>query len=177
MLASEKTLKQNNSLEASVNDLIVNKQSFMFVRLILNDLNDNQPKFNETKYTFYINEITENKLYYSEAIRKLDEKNSSNYYYSLLNETCYHLKMSLHVDAYDLDAGLNSIVKYKITHQKHLRNPYTKMSILDMSEENRYIDSFELNSDSIFQINEQTGSIYLRICNLLEDLSYEKVYN
>lgn len=157
----------------SIEDFI-SKRNFLFIRLLVIDLNDNQPKFSEAEYKFVLNETTEMKAHYSMG-QYFDEKDPLVYYYNLLNATCNKLKETIRVKAVDSDEGLNSVVKYKISQQKHLKNPNAKMANLQITKEDRYNTGAEIYSDSIFYIDEATGEIYLVICKMLNDENRQKV--
>ena len=187
------TSNYKNSIQRA--DQLIDEHNFLFVRLFVADLNDHQPKFNESKYAFYINETTEYKSHYSMSTSfgndqqqtRDQQDDESAYYFAMLNETCSRLSSRIRVRAYDLDEGVNSIVKYKISHQKHLRNPNGKLAAssavggknFQMLNENRYQMSESENGGgleaSAFYIDEQTGAVYLHVCKQIDDGDFNMV--
>ncbi|CAF0897028.1 unnamed protein product [Brachionus calyciflorus] len=132
-------------------DLIHNR-NYMLIRLKINDLNDNQPKFDQSKYSFSINETTEIKDYYE----NLNFNDSESVNFSLfLNQTCAYLSKKLKVFANDADFGQNSLVKYKIIQQINRKHPNYKRNL-------------NFNLDSEFIIDENHGSIQMSFCRDLQ---------
>ena len=185
--------KDKNKLENTKNlhDLISHR-NYLLIKLVVNDLNDNQPIFTEPKYVFSINESTEFDKHFSNLnyLKSNDENNENEYYRMLLNATCSSLKSKIKVKANDADAGLNSLVKYKIIQQIHRKNsnfkpnnqpfhPFNVKNALHRANDQTQFNpnSFghnphnqiaaNLDPDSLFHIDELDGSIYLAICKSL----------
>lgn len=187
----------------------IDEHNYLLIRLLVTDLNDHQPRFNETKYAFFINETTEYKLHYAaSSSRRLapqkkplndndyedddddsDEEDTANYYALLLNETCAHLRSSIRVHADDLDEpGVNSLVTYKISHHKHLRNrnivkksassSSAKIQIMN-KEDQRFQDASEVgsldDSAAAFYIDEQSGAVSLLVCKQIVEGKFNLV--
>ncbi|RNA44963.1 protocadherin Fat 4 [Brachionus plicatilis] len=129
----------------------LNGKNFLLFRLKINDLNDNQPKFDQAKYSFYLNEATDYPVYYQQ------NKSNNSIYFSYLQQICHNLKQNIKVVAHDLDQGLNAALKYNIIQQINRKNPNSKMA-------------FWHNSiDAEFWID-QDGSIQLEMCQRLQHL-------
>ena len=188
LIASEATSETTETMGKPSNnkqqqkEQVINKDNFMLIRLLVTDLNDHQPKFNEPKYTFHMSEITEFKAHYSKHVQNLllNEKNSSFYYTTLLNESCHRLKDLVKVSAQDADEGLSALVKYKITQKNHLKNPnnvnkLASSSFQMLKDDVRIRHGSEINSNDMFYINEHTGEIYLSVCKLIEEGRLNKV--
>lgn len=138
----------------------LDEKNFLLFSLKLNDLNDNRPKFNKAKYSFYLNEATYYKKYYKEN----NLADSKLIYLNYLEQICDNFKNLVKVIAHDLDEGANSEIKYKIIQQINRKNSNTKTNHQN-----------DILIDSVFSID-QNGSIQLETCrklDLLESLSFE----
>lgn len=129
----------------------LNGKNFLLFRLKINDLNDNRPKFDQTKYTFYLNEVTDYQVYYEESM--LDY--SGSIYFGFLQQICTNLENRIKVEAHDLDEGVNAQIKYKIIQQINRKNLNTKF--LDNSMMSEFII-------------DKNGSIKLELCEKLDNL-------
>ncbi len=141
----------------------INNNSFMFIRLTVIDLNDNLPRFDESKYIFNLNEATELSMHSPDA---------QSYYLNQLGVTCAYLRKEIRVRAMDSDLGANGQIKYKIIQQVNRKNPSFKanwMKIVQLtSDETESVpDEATLNPDAHFTIDKLTGQIYLKICDNL----------
>jgi hypothetical protein len=90
----------------------IHENNYMLIQISITDLNDNSPVFDQLKYTFKMNEITEFKNYYTE--NNLEEYDS---YFFILNKTCLSMREIIKVKAIDNDMDLNGQIKYKIIQQ------------------------------------------------------------
>lgn len=226
MVASEAKDNRDDHNNNNNKKYEIDEHNYLLIRLLVTDLNDHQPRFNETKYAFFINESTEYRLHYAKnaaatalpsrlAPQKrppLNDNNdydddnadddddaddqedtTANYYALLLNETCARLRSSIRVHADDLDEpGVNSLVNYKISHHKHLRNRNVvaktsasssgKIQFMN-TEDQRLQDASEMGSldDSAaaaaaaFYIDEQSGAVSLLVCKQIVEGKFNLV--
>jgi hypothetical protein len=149
------------------------EKSYMLIKLLVNDLNDNIPKFEKSKYIFNLNETTE-------LSTENDVTTEKKYYFNILKQTCLNLKSQIRVKAIDADLGLNGLINYKLIQQVHRKNVNFKSNlnkILQQSaldESNFMISESLIDPDALFSIDKQTGSIYLKVC---EHLNSKKSIN
>ena len=169
LIANEKNKPRNTS------EYFIHGTNYMLIRLVVADLNDNSPVFSQFKYTFKVNEVTE----YSNNQKSTDE---SEYYFEILNHTCQYLKHELQIKATDKDLHLNGLIKYKLIQQVHQKNPNFKHNLnkilnkVASNEENpgfRFMSS-NLDSSSLFSIDENEGAIWLTVCYGLEELKHDE---
>lgn len=179
---------------AAADELQIDDHNYLLVRLLVTDLNDHQPRFDESKYTFYLNETTtaeSSKQHYSATTTTTTTASSSSsrtvahemavrHYTALLNATCARLRARIQVRAHDLDEGVNAVIKYKISHQKHFRNTAAaaaavgnggdKLALIGNNEDRFFHTESELDDlDASFHIDERTGSVGLHVCRRLSD--------
>jgi hypothetical protein len=152
----------------------IKEKNYMLIKLLVNDLNDNIPKFEKSKYIFNLNETTE-------LSTENDVTTEKKYYFNILKQTCLNLKSQIRVKAVDGDLGLNGLINYKLIQQVHRKNVNFKSNlnkILQQSavdESSNFITSESLiDHDALFSIDKQTGSIYLKVC---EHLNSKKSIN
>jgi hypothetical protein len=157
----------------------IRNRNFVLMKLVVNDLNDNQPAFTESKYVFEIKETVQFDEFYSSA------NNDFEYYANLLEQTCLILKNRIKVTALDMDYGFNSLIKYRIVQQVSRKNAHTSYSTHPFNAvnlknkpansqqhhhqhdtSNLYIRprTDNIDEESLFYIDESDGTISLVAC-------------
>ena len=156
----------------------IRNRNYVLIKLSVNDLNDNQPVFSETKYVFDLLETTEFDRHY--ALNRASFESDTAYYANLLEQTCAILKNKLNVNAIDKDHGLNSLIKYNIVQQVHRKNVNSKttsyaqhpFNSINLKQKHHGTNQYtkmsrshdNLDEDSLFHIDESDGSICLKAC-------------
>lgn len=155
----------------------LNARNNVLIRLVVNDLNDNQPRFGQEKYSFNLNEVTEYSTYF-ELQEPLDElyETERDYYGYMMNATCRMLKNSMRVDATDLDWGLNSRIKYRLVQQIHRKSHVGSGSgASNPGNQAQQLNAhFDDNSEGVFVIDESDGTISLRVCQHLANIEMDR---
>lgn len=152
----------------------IKEKNYMLIKLLVNDLNDNIPKFEKSKYIFNLNETTE-------LSTENDVTTEKKYYFNILKQTCLNLKSQIRVKAVDGDLGLNGLINYKLIQQVHRKNVNFKSNLNKILQQsavdessNFMISESLIDPDALFSIDKQTGSIYLKVC---EHLNSKKSIN